>query len=581
MGQQTWNDISNFNRERSTGLIKTQRFITKSSIKHNFKFDYSKVTFTTAKTKVEIICPIHGSFMQLPADHVRGIGCKKCGRDTAVEKTTKKWVDVERDFRKVHNDLYDYKVDTYINTSTKMVIGCKIHGEFEQTPSNHLRHGCPKCGNISTKTKQTSNTAEFIRKLKLLYGDFYDYTDIIYYNSKTKVEVHCPIHGEFTATPNSLLNGSGCPSCGTIKQGITKKLNYFKLWVNEIHHRDSNISIDAQEYQGVNSTVTGTCNKHGKFEDVVINIKTRSNACIKCCSNVFSKPEKIISKILDNLKIQFISHYRIRKDNTYIELDFFLPEYNIAIEVNGIYWHRDQGTRCTKEYHNTKTNICIENNIQLLHLYDQEVNNKTSIIESIIRSKTGKNTKRIYARKTIIKQVDSVTANNFLALYHLQGSCKSQVYYGLFTADCDDLVCVMAFGTRQITGKSQHELIRFATKADCTVIGGFSKILEYYKHTIKAGTIVTYADRRYSLGSVYYKCGFKLINVSSPSYWYFKLPNTKLYHRYNFAKHKLSGKLQNFDINLTEWQNMKNNNYSRIWDCGQFVFELAFGGESG
>ena len=82
---------------------------------------------------------------------------------------------------------------------------------------------------------------------------------------------------------------------------------------------------------------------------------------------------------------------------------------------------------------------------------------------------------------------------------------------------------------------------------------------------------MTYADRRYSDGTLYEKIGFKKIGISKPNYFYFK--NTSmLLSRLKFQKHKLKNILESFNPELTEWDNMQLNGYDRIWDCGNYVF---------
>ena len=185
----------------------TDEFIAKAKKIHGDKYDYSKVEYVGALTKVCIICPKHGEFCQEANSHLRGQGCPKC----KYEKQTCTTDEFIAKAKKIHGDKYDYSKVEYVNRKTKVCIICPKHGEFWQTPSAHLRgQGCPKC----KSKKQTCTTDEFIAKAKKIHGDKYDYSKVEYVNRKTKVCIICPKHGEFWQTPNHHLSGCGCPKCG-------------------------------------------------------------------------------------------------------------------------------------------------------------------------------------------------------------------------------------------------------------------------------------------------------------------------------------------------------------------------------
>lgn len=184
-----------------------EEFINKSNSIHNNKYDYSNVEYINNKTKVKIICPIHGEFLQLPEDHLRGRGCKKCA-DLSLAKDKNTFIE---EARKIHNDLYDYSKVNYINSYTPISIICKKHGEFLQSPSSHLSGSiCPKCASNYKPT-----TEEFIKKANLIHDYKYSYDNVVYNGVYNKVYITCPKHGNFIQTPNSHLSGCGCPKCNT------------------------------------------------------------------------------------------------------------------------------------------------------------------------------------------------------------------------------------------------------------------------------------------------------------------------------------------------------------------------------
>ena len=255
------------------------------------------------------------------------------------------------------------------------------------------------------------------------------------------------------------------------------------------------------------------------------------------------------------------------------ELDIYLPDYNLAIEYNGLMFH-SEGKKAQpkfngpdKNYHLNKTEMCLENNIQLFHILEGE---DLDLWLSMINSKLGLNNK-IFARKCIIKELNSKDCIDFLNENHLQGFCQAKINLGLFYED--ELVSVMSFSKPRFNKKYDYELIRFASKRNYTVIGGASKLWKYFVNKYNPKSVITYANRRFSNGDLYYKLGFNFIEKTQPNYFYFKYGDLKLYSRVKFQKHKLKDILEIYDENLSEAENMFNNNYRRIYDCGNLKFE--------
>ena len=184
--------------------LTTEEFINKAKKIHGDKFDYSKVNYVNNSTKVCIICPKHGEFWQTPASHLRKRGCNLCSKPI---HDTKSFIE---EAKKVHGDKYDYSKVNYVDGHTKVCIICPKHGEFWQTPNNHVRNrNCPKCGQISTHDKQALTTKQFIEKAVKAHGDKYDYSKVNYVNNHTEVCIICPKHGEFWQKPMKHLSGHG------------------------------------------------------------------------------------------------------------------------------------------------------------------------------------------------------------------------------------------------------------------------------------------------------------------------------------------------------------------------------------
>ena len=178
-------------------------FIKRSNKIHNDKYDYSLVKYINEKTKVKIICKIHGEFEQLPIIHLNGSNCPQC----SIQKIRKNEEFLTKSKLK-YNNKYDYSLTDYKKGNIKIKIICPIHGVFEQKPVLHLKRGCPLCeGNMKL------NTEQIIFNFKQIHGNKYDYSLVEYKGDKTKVKIICPVHGEFEQRPNSHKRGEGCPKC--------------------------------------------------------------------------------------------------------------------------------------------------------------------------------------------------------------------------------------------------------------------------------------------------------------------------------------------------------------------------------
>lgn len=300
-----------------------------------------------------------------------------------------------------------------------------------------------------------------------------------------------------------------------------------------------------------------------------------SNGCIPRCYTCFppvfcvSQAEK---EVYDYIKSICPDMEIIANNKTIIapqELDIYIPEKKLAIEFNGLYWHSELNGK-DSTYHIGKTKGCNSKGIRLLHIQENEWIFSREIVKSIIRNSLNVNdSKIIYARKCQIQLIDNTTKDIFLDDNHLQGIDRSSIRLGLFFKD--ELVSVMTFVRPRFNKNYQYELSRYAIKNGYSIVGGAQKLFKHAIHEFNIDSIITYSDKRYFTGHIYKELGFTQKQDSPPRYTY--LMHGVLYNRMQFQKHKLSGILETFDPNLTEWQNMQLNGYDRIWDCGNHVFE--------
>ena len=283
----------------SCGLLKranskksnTNEFIIKAIEIHGDKYDYSKVEYIKAMEKVIIICKEHGNFEQTPNGHLDEKGCGKCSTKINADKQRKTENQFIEEAIQIHGNKYDYSKVEYKNAKDKLIIICKEHGEFLQTPNSHLSKGsgCIKCAGC-----YKSNTEEFVKKLKEVHGDKYDYSKVEYKKANEKVIIICKKHGEFEQSPNKHLNGNGCYKCGHNMFIFTN--NDFINTSNEIHNNKYDYS--KVNYTKMNEKVIIICKDHGDFEQTPSNHITHEQGCQKCANNYLSNTTEFIEKAI-------------------------------------------------------------------------------------------------------------------------------------------------------------------------------------------------------------------------------------------------------------------------------------------
>ena len=272
--------------------------------------------------------------------------------------------------------------------------------------------------------------------------------------------------------------------------------------------------------------------------------------------------ELYIKSILDKYNISYISN--VRKIISPREVDIFIPDKNIAIECNGIYWHSHKN--CDKCKHFEKYIECEKNGIQLITLWEDQIKKYPDKIESILLSKLGIYKNKIFARNCYVKEIDTKLCNEFIEKYHLLGKVNASIKLGLFNKD-DELLSVMTFGKGRkcMNSKISYELYRYCCKNDTIIIGGASKLFTYFIRKYNPDKIESFSSNDISNGNLYKQLGFTYIS-SSIGYWYIG-PDMSRYHRYKFTKHNLIK--EGFDPNKSESDIMNERGFYKIYDSGQ------------
>lgn len=185
--------------------------------------------------------------------------------------------------KKIHNDNYDYSKVIYIDVLTKIIIICKIHGEFEQSPNSHLTgQGCKKCARKITSDKNKLSCEEFIKKANEKHNNKYDYSKTNYINNITKVKIICKIHDVFEQKPGIHLDGSGCPKCSR-KSAVLKNTQTTESYIEKAKSIHGN-KFDYSEVKYVNDStkIKIKCPKHGLFEQRPFGHIKSEIGCPKC-----------------------------------------------------------------------------------------------------------------------------------------------------------------------------------------------------------------------------------------------------------------------------------------------------------
>lgn len=467
---------------------------------------------------------------------------------------------------------------------------------------------------------------KFINKAIIKFGGKFNYDEIDYIDSTTKIKIKCNKHNLFfyQAPSEHLRNKNGCNVCTRNPKVNT---DYFVQKSKEIHgdrydyslteYIDSSKKVDVickehgvfsvlpnnhykqncpkckekdrylttkdfidkacilhnkydyseTEYINSKTKVIIKCEEHGVFEQIP-NDHLNGKGCPKC-GLAYNKMEDEIKEFIKSLNINIIENSK--QIISPLELDIFIPSHNLAIEFDGLYWHSE--VYKDKNYHLNKTELCQSKNIRLIHIFEDEWLFKKEIVKSRLKNMLGLTPNKVYGRKCVIKEVIPKEAKIFLENNHIQGNVNSKIRLGLYYNN--ELIGLMTFGglRKNLGNKSNeniYELFRFCNLSNYVIIGGADKLLKHFIKHYKPKEIISYADRRWSQGDLYNKLNFIFSHNTKPNYFY--LVNDKRENRFNYRKDILVK--EGFDKNKTEHDIMLERKLYRIYDCGSMCFKI-------
>jgi hypothetical protein len=309
------------------------------------------------------------------------------------------------------------------------------------------------------------------------------------------------------------------------------------------------------------------CKDGHNFEISSVNYFSRIRSKLPLCTVCNPIGDSVSIKELDLYKFinsvytnQIIQSYR---DG--LEIDIYLPDLHLGFEFNGLYWHSEE--KKSKGYHLDKTNYFKERGIRIIHIWEDDWDNRKEIIKSQIGNWVGSSTQKIPARKCKIGLIkEPKVIREFLDLNHIQGYLRSDINIGLFHQD--KLVSIMTFDRnegRKKMGPGEWNLSRFCSKIDTLVLGSASKLFSYFLANYSPKRVISYSDKNWSKGDIYTKLGFSLVSETRPDYKY--IVDNKRVHKSRFRKSRTST-----DLTESEWA--KNSKILRVWDCGKMKFEF-------
>lgn len=497
-------------------------FIRKAQEVHKDEnLDYSEVEYVNNRTPVKIIDHDldengneYGEFWQTPSNHLKGQmhPAKRNKRISDGVKCTQEEV-IER-FKKVHqNEDLDYSKVVYTGMHDKVLIidhgldkNGEEYGEFWQEPVVHLK-GCghPRRAIEKNADRCRYDTEEFVRKAKLVHADDdYDYSNVEYVNSRTKVEVICrkvgsngKEHGPFMTSPDLFLQGKGCPKCG-----------------NRLSYAEDEIAEFIEDLLGKGSVV--------RHDTMILEGK---------------------------------------------ELDIYVPKYGFAVEFNGLKWHTEEFGK-DKDYHLKKTLGCNRYGITLFQVFEDEWRKNKRLVFDKIQNALGvekRRKMRVYGRCCEVHLISKRMAEQFLERNHMQGFASATEYVGAFWNGF--IVGAMCFKKEHDDGCWElNRCATDIDYVCCGVTGKMFKwfVRRYNPVLIKSFLDIRWMD--IGKANIYEILGFRNDGRVGPDYKYTD-GNCDRMHKFGFRKQVLHRKY-GLPLTMTEKEMVEKLGYYRVWDCG-------------
>jgi len=368
-----------------------EEFIAQARAVHGDKYKFDKVEYVNDRTKVTLICPIHGEFQITPTGLIHGKhGCKQCAHDSIGKQSRLTQEEFITRANAVHHGKYRYDKVVYRDSHTHVVITCPIHGDFKQLAYQHLNgSGCPKCGLEDARLKESITREEFIERARATHTINYDYSHVEMRGMNEPVFIVCPEHGGFWQTANTHLRGHNCPKCG-YKENSRKRTKSLEAFIEDARrvHGDK-YDYSHTVYVNAKQKLAIRCKVHDMVFLQKPNAHLNGNGCPLCAQ---SHLEAEVLRLLRSQGICFevekAFDWLVYRGNLF--LDFFLPDYSIAIECQGEqhfhacdYYGGASAFRLTKKRDEQKRLLCENHGIKVLYYSNLGIHYPYEVIESL------------------------------------------------------------------------------------------------------------------------------------------------------------------------------------------------------
>ena len=573
--------------ETEAQRLRWAEIVRKANTVHNNKYTYLGFSAhgtegrPTAKTHLVIACAEHGEFRQAVSHHLNGSGCKPCGYNKlsvaqaySFETWSQKAAELYEGKFKCLELLKSVKPPT-------LRVMCEVHGEFKQPGAQLLDgYGCPKCGWERGSEKITDKVEDVIARLQAR-----DSSKI--FNNVRRVQKDgmrwvfdgvCDKHGEFfEANARGYMADRRyyCAACG--RDAIPESLKYT---LDSVLQRAVAVHKDRYEYGGlVESEESFTkleviCKKHGAFTQLVTEHILSGCGCPKC-SGTISRPNIELTAFIESLGITAEPEFKVKGHIRNMAID--VKAGNLAIEHLGLRWHSTKYKPSTVNLRDRRT--CVVNQgYEFVAIYEDEWQEKRSIVKRMLASKLGVATKSVGARTLQVEVSEGLLPSDikFLTEYHIQGPVRQGVMIRLKTKE-GQLVALAVFNSNTCSRKEKAtdkkwELTRYASAVG--VQGGLSRCIKAFKVFVpNAKTVVSYSDDRLHSGGAYAAIGFRKLYTTAPDYTY--IVQKQRHHKSNFQKSRLAKMFPEEDMSLSEKEITEKHKIYRIYDCGKTKWELT------
>lgn len=546
---------------------------------NNLDYDISQVTaYEGTQSKVSLHCNRHNHSFEQSVQSIlysnRGgrprVGCQYCsGKVAHVDDFIAK-------AKSIHADFYDYsQVDLSGGTNSNLTIVCPLHGEFTQRGDSHLQGSrCPQCVNAE-KSYDKYTWLQEVAARNPHYSNI-DYSQAVYAVGKP-ITLLCKVCGHQWQVQASshVCDGTGCPECG--RESTARHLRL--PWEEFVQRGKSTFKLKdgspqfrykrPEQWLGSKRTpyVDLFCRLHNVKCKTGVDAHLRgATACPKCAQLQVSRPHRAICGVLDSLGIKYVINDR--KVLGGLELDIWVPQHKLGIEINGLYFHRSLED-CSVNRHSNKYKLACKKGITLLQFWDTEVQSQLGVIKSMLKHRLGMS-KRIYARQCVVQEISASDAGAFLNLNHMQGKVGAKVRLGLYYKG--RLAGVGLFSPPKFNPHADWELLRWCNHRNISVVGGASKVLAHFVEHYKPELIVSYSDNRYTDGNLYSTIGFELDSCTRSDYVYVCPTTGTQVSRAKARRTQLAQWLDSFDPSLSEYANMTQAGFYKLKDCGRKVW---------